>query len=64
MKCPKCQGEMEEGMPVDQGSWGTLMPQQQDWQKGKEVNIPIGKPNYKIRSYRCTNCGYLESYAK
>ena len=57
MKCPKCGGEMEEGtIPFSPGNslkWGTKM------------SIVKGIENkHEIVTYRCSSCGYLESYAK
>ncbi len=58
MKCAKCNGEMEEGMV--KGSSGHDAGQK--W--GKEINWRGRVKNGKdIVVYRCTSCGYLESYA-
>jgi rubredoxin len=64
--CPKCQGQMERGYSLDyyiasnmgfaQSEWGMSLP-------GKTMSAKIPK-TLKVFTYRCTNCGYLESYAK
>lgn len=89
IKCPKCNGEMEEGVftegwwysgsyPLrknksslgkylglsslnELSSWEVFyqMFQRSKTVKGKEV-IPLKE----VKSYRCTVCGYLESYSK
>ena len=65
--CPKCRGRMEEGFLPDWGDGNRLRTSQ--WQEGlPEKSFWFGlktgdKRRYQIRSYRCTGCGYLESYA-
>ncbi|EKE13678.1 MAG: hypothetical protein ACD_12C00871G0001 [uncultured bacterium] len=68
MKCSKCSGEMEEGLmtnrtiskiPAANGSivWGTKLI--------KDFFAYFKVENAKeVKSYRCKECGYLESYAK
>lgn len=60
--CPKCEGEMEEGFIVD--TWGRVGhgSSKQEW--GNDRNF-IGqlKTKKQIATYRCTSCGFLESYA-
>ncbi|KKS41887.1 MAG: hypothetical protein UV61_C0001G0113 [Candidatus Gottesmanbacteria bacterium GW2011_GWB1_43_11] len=54
MKCPKCKGEMEEGVLVGYAD-GIL-----SW-----VNkVVLAKERKQTHTYNCKNCGYLESYAK
>lgn len=62
-KCPKCEGEMEEGLVPDfynpggfsKHLWGKENP-------GSFNRNP--QDNREVITYRCKNCGYLESYAK
>ena len=72
MKCSKCEGEMEVGILIDKaGPNGQLMTDL-EWGKwtekkafGGKVTVSRSVDNKKvITSYRCTKCGYLESYAK
>lgn len=63
-KCPKCNASMDEGFVVDHSYGGSLVskwsdgpPEESVW-TGLKVKDP--KP---ITTYRCTECGYLESYA-
>ena len=54
-KCPKCKGKMNKGT--------VMTPRYPRWVKGK----PMTKFGYytsdtHVYSYRCTDCGYLESY--
>ena len=60
MKCPKCKGEMEEG--VFGGMYGSLVP----WARGRMFLKWISSSNTskEVKVYRCASCGYLESYAK
>ncbi|MGI9035191.1 MAG: PF20097 family protein [Pyrinomonadaceae bacterium] len=64
--CPKCNGEMEEGFIVDYG-YGITKPS--DWVAGEPVKSIWsgtkikGKKQYKVATYRCARCGFLESYA-
>lgn len=56
MKCPKCEGEMEECELRGDPKWEiTLYPKK---------NTLIFSGDKKINTYRCKNCGFLESYAK
>jgi len=65
-KCVKCAGDMEEGFILDLGQ-GAGLPA--DWVEGEpERSFWTGtkyttKVRYRIRSYRCADCGFLESYA-
>jgi DNA-directed RNA polymerase subunit RPC12/RpoP len=68
MKCVKCGGEMVEGITQDgYGDDGTYN-QPTSWAKSitKVLGIFQGKSEEErqIATYRCTACGYLESYAK
>ena len=64
--CPKCRGRMQAGFVPDfsygavlQGSWFEGVPE-----KGLLGNLKVrGKDKYLITVYRCSSCGYLESYA-
>lgn len=67
-KCPKCNDKMEKGITVDgYGDVGNF-PQESTWAKRRTTVLGIfaGSPEgeRKIVTYRCTTCGYLESYAK
>ena len=62
--CPKCNGEMVRGFVLDVGlgaksfsQWtrGTP-PKGVIWKAEPEDMLPIG-------TFRCSSCGYLESYA-
>jgi hypothetical protein len=71
MKCPKCDGEMEEGLQVDAAMGGA---RRSTWIKGKELptikltafppGVEITGERYSLTVYRCHACGYLESYAR
>ena len=70
MKCPKCEGEMEEGMSVEYKSPGGLemninIPKQSTWGRGFKSGLFINSVDQEIpiKTYRCTQCGFLESYA-
>ena len=66
--CPKCNRTMELGFTTD-FAYGMIL--QSSWTPG--VPVPrrfVGGIKYRkqdsrlIVSYRCTGCGYLESYAE
>jgi len=67
-KCPKCQGAMEEGFIPD-GIGALRAAKITEWYEGMaEGSIWTGvktssKTHYKVRTFRCVVCGYLESYA-
>lgn len=67
LTCPKCQRSMERGFSSDIG-YGTVV--QSSWTAGEPRKRWLfggiqwkQKDNLPIAIYRCTGCGYLESYA-
>lgn len=73
MNCPKCNGEMDEGIQPD-ATYGGMM--RAAWIKGKQLpTISVkfvslfswkrtyDKEGYCLTVYRCRSCGFLESYA-
>lgn len=68
LNCPRCDGEMQEGFLLDRGDlemrhpsvWVAGAPEKSLW-LGTKIE---GRPSFQISSYRCTSCGYLESYAR
>lgn len=65
-RCPKCEGRMEIGFPVDAGR-NAVHPGQ--WADGEptywflRVLRMKGRRRYRVDAWRCTSCGLLESYA-
>lgn len=66
LRCPRCAGAFEPGLVIDQG-YGVKV--QSQWRAGEPTasfwlgqRLGHGDP-YPITTYRCTGCGYLESYA-
>ena len=66
-ECPKCRQRMEEGFVQDQdygsshaSKWVEGAPEKSFWTGTKTA----GKKQVQVATYRCTGCGYLESYAK
>ena len=65
--CPKCNAAMEEGFILDLGHFdaGTVS----QWVEGApERSIWTGiktkdREKFQVTTYRCADCGYLESYA-
>jgi hypothetical protein len=64
--CSKCSGKMEEGFSLERAHGGFVAlrwlqgrPEPSFWQGTKTK----GKDCRAIVTYRCTRCGYLESYA-
>jgi len=65
--CSKCDAAMEEGFLLEKGDLGALSAEA--WVAGQPVKSLISglslkeKVVYTVTSFRCTACGYLESYA-
>ncbi len=62
-ECPKCQGVLEEGFMPDRPD-DKVFPA--IWVEGNPGYKEIEKKGrkYRIQSYRCMSCGYMESYAE
>jgi len=66
ISCPRCSGSMEPGFIVDEG-YGTRTASR--WFRGEAQYGFFGslkvrrKEGVDVDTYRCTRCGYLESYA-
>jgi Domain of unknown function (DUF6487) len=65
-RCSKCSGEMQEGLVVDLNYGGILQSMWVEDQAGKSVGSVTtdGKRKVKTVTYRCSRCGYLDSYAR
>lgn len=72
LECPKCGAAMARvylGSPVMKSTWGPALPVRcvqgvfgrSFWRGRKTVDV---EHEYLVESYRCTGCGYLESYAR
>ena len=66
-RCAKCDGKMEEGFLLDnthggrvQTKWVQGAPEESRWGVGVKLK---GRLQLPISTFRCTKCGYLESYA-
>jgi len=69
--CPKCAGAMTRGFVADRSHGGSV--RQSKWVEGAPEGALLGeflsgmrtggRVNLKIDTYRCLECGYLESYA-
>jgi predicted nucleic-acid-binding Zn-ribbon protein len=65
--CPKCKSKMSEGFIVDQGYGHRFVSQWVEGPPEKGLLLGVKVKNKRIidtTTYRCTSCGYLESYAK
>jgi hypothetical protein len=66
-RCSKCNSDMEEGFLLEKGDAGVLSLQ--TWASGKPVKSWISGINlkdktiYDVKTFRCIECGYLDSYA-
>jgi hypothetical protein len=65
-KCSKCSGEMQEGLVVDLNYAGILQSMWVQDQPGNGIGPGTMDSKRKVKTitYRCSNCGYLDSYAK
>jgi len=68
LSCPRCGGAMETGFTIDVGygrtavpKWAAGEPDSSFWSSGLKLR---GKEQLPISTYRCGQCGYLESYAE
>lgn len=63
MKCPKCNIEMEEGLIADRSSNVNAKYTPQWGKKIGGMGFTLSD-SHNVSTYRCSKCGYLESYAK
>lgn len=66
--CDKCTGVMEKGFVADYTGEGDLSAIQNIWVEGNYEKGWFGakfkgKKKFIVSSYRCKNCGFLESFA-
>ncbi len=67
MACPKCKSAMEEGFIVDFAHGGSKKVS--DWVEGELAESfwwglkTWNREKHRVKTYRCIQCGYLESYA-
>ena len=65
--CPACRVAMEEGFLLDKGAHNA--PSQQEWAEGRPeqsfwTGLKLkGKEKLRVATFRCPNCGLLQSYA-
>ncbi len=65
-QCPLCRGPMEEGFVLDYTQVG---PRRTEWVAGTPKRSVWGGMSlkntrrYTVESFRCTQCGFLTSYA-
>ena len=68
LRCAKCDGAMAEGFVIDRPAGQFVMPE--DWVAGPPersfwTGLKVGgKERHHVVTYRCEQCGYLESYAR
>jgi Domain of unknown function (DUF6487) len=64
LTCPKCKGQMESGTILDY--WSNQTWNQSQWALGTpKPSFFSGAPKSRnVFTFRCTTCGYLESYAR
>ena len=67
IRCLRCEGLMEEGFVLDRGHYNSKMVN--TWVEGEPVKSfwsgikTSDRQQYEVRTFRCVECGYLESYA-
>jgi uncharacterized protein DUF6487 len=66
LECPKCHASMEAGFIKDEtygavhaSKWVEGPPEKSFWTGTKTR----GKKQVQVMTYRCSSCGYLESFA-
>jgi hypothetical protein len=64
--CPKCHAAMFEGFIPDRMDGGTAVREFYDRPPEKSIWVGVklsGRKHYEVKTFRCPQCGYLESYA-
>lgn len=67
LNCRKCEQLMEEGYVIDSLAYQSKSETWIEGKKPKSIWAGLTKNNkkqFEVETYRCINCGYLESYAK
>ena len=66
LNCSKCNSDMQQGVVVDLSYAGILRSMWVEDQADKNVagTADTHKRKVKTITYRCSNCGFLDSYAK
>ena len=66
-KCSKCDGRMERGFVLDYAhgallvsQWAQGQPKKSFWRR---TVLPKKEQLFPVGTFRCSSCGYLESYA-
>jgi predicted nucleic-acid-binding Zn-ribbon protein len=65
-RCPKCSGQMEEGFVLDRTHGAQL---QELWVEGPPTKsfwsgvTTKNREQIPVTTFRCSKCGYLESFA-
>ena len=65
LKCPRCKGSLETGRILDRCGGSNQLS---IWSPGEPKKFIFGmvkanKGSMPVQTYRCRDCGYLESYA-
>jgi Domain of unknown function (DUF6487) len=66
-QCPKCQSRMQEGFVLDNTYGGRAVSSWIEGPPKKSIWVGVllqGRKPMEISTYRCTSCGYLESFAE
>ena len=67
LNCSKCNGKMEEGLVVDlsyKGAIPSMWVEDPAADSGVVGAVDNHKRKVKTVTYRCSNCGFLDSYAR
>ena len=67
LNCSKCNGQMEEGLVVDlnyKGAIPSMWVEDSAGDRGVVGAVDNHKRKVKTITYRCSNCGFLDSYAR
>lgn len=66
IKCPKCDGEMDEGLIADKTTDLSMHYKPKWTTKIRGFNLLGGglESPREVKTFRCKKCCYLESYAK
>jgi hypothetical protein len=68
LNCLRCKGPMKRGFLLDYSdgshyaaNWIEGIPEKSQW--GAKDSVKIPRARIEVATYRCSSCGYLESYA-
>ena len=66
-RCPECGGPMHDGILADATQGGYTQPMWVEGAPERSIWTGLklkGRDRWHVATYRCTDCGFLKSYAR